>query len=78
MPVERRVSIMRRCVDLARIIRDRKGVGLKYPLRRLVVISADAETLESINQMADFIREEVGRCNGLFCSIDNRQRNSRL
>ena len=37
---------MQRVVDIARVVRDRRGVGLKYPLRSLVVICNDGVLLE--------------------------------
>eukprot|EP01062_Namystynia_karyoxenos_P076583 TRINITY_DN752_c0_g1_i2.p1 TRINITY_DN752_c0_g1~~TRINITY_DN752_c0_g1_i2.p1 ORF type:complete len:1234 (+),score=563.16 TRINITY_DN752_c0_g1_i2:123-3704(+) len=57
--VERRVERMQKVARLVRYIRDRKGVGLRKPVKEIIVIHRDAEFLDDVQHMAPYIREEV-------------------
>ncbi|KAG6312159.1 isoleucine--tRNA ligase [Claviceps purpurea] len=57
--VERRVSRMQRVIDLARVSRERRGIGLKTPLKTLVVLHHDAQYLEDIRSLERYITEEL-------------------
>ncbi|KAG5933351.1 Isoleucine--tRNA ligase, cytoplasmic [Claviceps monticola] len=57
--VERRVSRMQRVIDLARVSRERRGIGLKTPLKTLIVLHHDAQYLEDIRSLERYITEEL-------------------
>ncbi|KAG5987404.1 Isoleucine--tRNA ligase, cytoplasmic [Claviceps spartinae] len=57
--VERRVYRMQRVIDLARVSRERRGIGLKTPLKTLVVLHHDAQYLEDIRSLERYITEEL-------------------
>ncbi|KAG5932722.1 Isoleucine--tRNA ligase, cytoplasmic [Claviceps pazoutovae] len=57
--VERRVSRMQRVIDLARVSRERRGIGLKTPLKTLVVLHHDAQYLEDIRSLERYVTEEL-------------------
>ncbi|KAJ6001489.1 hypothetical protein N7522_006716 [Penicillium canescens] len=57
--VERRVSRMQKVIDLGRISRERRAIGLKTPLKTLVVINKDPEYLEDVKSLEGYILEEL-------------------
>lgn len=57
--VERRVGRMQRVIELARLSRERRSVGLKTPLKTLVVIHQDKQYLEDIRSLEGYITEEL-------------------
>ncbi|KAG6045625.1 Isoleucine--tRNA ligase, cytoplasmic [Claviceps sp. LM77 group G4] len=57
--VERRVSRMQRVIDLARVSRERRGIGLKTPLKSLVVLHHDAQYLEDVRSLERYVTEEL-------------------
>ncbi|KFY16629.1 hypothetical protein V492_01198 [Pseudogymnoascus sp. VKM F-4246] len=57
--VERRVGRMQRVIELARVSRERRAVGLKTPLKSLVVIHPDPVYLEDIRSLEGYITEEL-------------------
>lgn len=57
--VERRVSRMQRVIELGRVSRERRTIGLKTPLRTLVVIHHDNQYLEDIKSLESYITEEL-------------------
>jgi isoleucyl-tRNA synthetase len=57
--IERRVGRMQRVIELARVSRERRAVGLKTPLRTLIVIHADSVYLEDVRSLESYITEEL-------------------
>ncbi|KAJ8606264.1 hypothetical protein MRB53_041086 [Persea americana] len=57
--VERRVGRMQRVIELGRISRERRAIGLKTPLKTLVVIHPDAEYLEDVRGLSAAVCEEL-------------------
>lgn len=57
--IERRVGRMQRVIELARVSRERRTVGLKTPLKSLVVIHPDPVYLEDIRSLEGYITEEL-------------------
>jgi isoleucyl-tRNA synthetase len=57
--IERRVQRMQRVIELARYSRERRGIGLKQPLKTLVVIHHDPEYLEDVRSLQGYITEEL-------------------
>ncbi len=57
--IERRVGRMQRVIELARVSRERRTIGLKTPLRTLVVIHPDSIYLEDIRSLEGYICEEL-------------------
>lgn len=57
--VERRVSRMQRVIDLARVSRERRSIGLKTPLKTLVVIHHDPQYLDDVKSLENYITEEL-------------------
>lgn len=57
--IERRVRRMQRVIELARVSRERRGMGLKSPLKSLVVIHADQVYLDDIKSLEGYITEEL-------------------
>ncbi|XP_036043283.1 isoleucine--tRNA ligase, cytoplasmic isoform X2 [Onychomys torridus] len=56
---ENAVSRMQSVIELGRVIRDRKTVPIKYPLKEIVVIHQDPEALEDIKSLEKYIIEEL-------------------
>lgn len=57
--VERRVSRMQKVIELARVSRERRAIGLKTPLKTLVVIHRDQEYLDDVKSLENYITEEL-------------------
>jgi isoleucyl-tRNA synthetase len=57
--VERRVGRMQKVIELARVSRERRTIGLKQPLKTLVVIHHDPQYLEDIKSLEGYITEEL-------------------
>jgi len=57
--VERRVGRMQRVIELARVSRERRTIGLKTPLKSLVVIHPDPQYLEDVKSLEPYIVEEL-------------------
>ncbi|PYH99703.1 isoleucyl-tRNA synthetase,cytoplasmic [Aspergillus ellipticus CBS 707.79] len=57
--VERRVTRMQKVIDMARISRERRNIGLKTPLKTLVVIHQDQQYLDDVKSLQSYILEEL-------------------
>lgn len=57
--VERRVARMQKVIELARISRERRSIGLKSPLKTLVVIHQDQQYLDDVKSLEVYILEEL-------------------
>ncbi|KAH7320312.1 tRNA synthetases class I-domain-containing protein [Stachybotrys elegans] len=57
--VERRVQRMQRVIELTRISRERRAIGLKTPLKTLVVIHPDQQYLDDVRSLENYITEEM-------------------
>jgi isoleucyl-tRNA synthetase len=57
--IERRVSRMQKVIELARVSRERRTIGLKTPLKTLVVVHHDPQYLEDIRSLESYITEEL-------------------
>nr|XP_060483553.1 isoleucine--tRNA ligase, cytoplasmic-like [Panthera onca] len=54
---ESAVSRMQSVIELGRVIRDRKTIPIKYPLKEIVVIHQDPEALNEIKSLEKYIIE---------------------
>ncbi|QSL66508.1 hypothetical protein MERGE_000888 [Pneumocystis wakefieldiae] len=66
--VERKFNRMQKVVDLARKLREKKSIGLKVPLKELVVIHHDEQYLNDIKSVEQYIKEELNIRNLLLSS----------
>ena len=57
--VERRVGRMQRVIELGRVSRERRAIGLKQPLKVLYVIHPDPEYLHDVRSLETEITEEL-------------------
>ncbi|XP_068172017.1 isoleucine--tRNA ligase, cytoplasmic [Antennarius striatus] len=57
--IESAVSQMQSVIELGRVIRDRKTLPVKYPLKEVVVIHQDPEALKDIMSLQKYILEEL-------------------
>ena len=57
--VERRVGRMQRVIELGRVSRERRAIGLKQPLKSLIVIHPDSEYLDDVRSLETEISEEL-------------------
>jgi isoleucyl-tRNA synthetase len=57
--VERRVSRMQKVIELGRVSRERRAIGLKTPLKSLVVIHNDPVYLEDVRSLESYICSEL-------------------
>lgn len=72
--IERRVGRMQRVIELARVSRERRAVGLKTPLKALVVIHNDPVYLDDVKSLEGYITEELNIQN-LVLSSDEAKYN---
>jgi isoleucyl-tRNA synthetase len=57
--IEQRVGRMQRVIELARVSRERRTIGLKTPLKTLVVIHPDPDYLADVRSLESYIVEEL-------------------
>ena len=57
--IERRVSRMQQVIELGRVIRDKKNLSLKTPLRELIVINPAKQYRDDITSLESYICEEL-------------------
>ena len=57
--IERQISRMQRIIEMGRVSRERRTIGLKTPLRSLVVIHSNSEYLEDIGKLETQICSEL-------------------
>jgi isoleucyl-tRNA synthetase len=57
--VERRVARMQKVIEMARVSRERRSIGLKSPLKTLVVIHQDQQYLDDVKSLEGYILEEL-------------------
>lgn len=57
--VERRVGRMQRVIELGRVSRERRTIGLKQPLRTFIVIHPDETYLSDVRSLETYICEEL-------------------
>ncbi|KAA0708022.1 Isoleucine--tRNA ligase, cytoplasmic [Triplophysa tibetana] len=57
--IENAVAQMQSVIELCRVIRDRKTLPVKYPLKEVVVIHQDPEALKDIQSLQKYILEEL-------------------
>ncbi|XP_072328733.1 isoleucine--tRNA ligase, cytoplasmic [Scyliorhinus torazame] len=57
--IEGAVAQMQSIIELGRVIRDRKTLPVKYPLKEVVVIHQDSEALKDIRSLEKYILEEL-------------------
>ena len=70
--VERRVTRMQRVIELGRISRERRTIGLKQPLKTLVVIHPDDLYLSDVRSLENYICEELNVHNLLLSSDEKK------
>lgn len=57
--IERRVARMQKVIELGRYSRERRTIGLKQPLKKLVVIHRDQQYLDDVKSLESYITEEL-------------------
>lgn len=57
--IENTVSRMQNAIEAGRLIRDRVKIPMKYPLRRVKLVDADASVLDGYNTLTKYIKEEL-------------------
>lgn len=57
--VERRVARMQKVIELGRVSRERRTIGLKQPLKTLIVIHPDQQYLDDVKSLEKYITEEL-------------------
>lgn len=55
--IERRVSRMQAVIELSRNIREKHTVGLKTPLKELIVVHSETQYLEDLKALEGYIQE---------------------
>ncbi|MCJ1435311.1 isoleucine--tRNA ligase [Xylographa pallens] len=72
--VERRVSRMQRVIELGRVSRERRAIGLKQPLKTLIVIHPQEQYLDDVRSLESYICEELN-VHELVLSSDEKMYN---
>ncbi|KKZ65490.1 isoleucyl-tRNA synthetase [[Emmonsia] crescens] len=57
--IERQVGRMQKVIELGRIARERRSIGLKSPLKTLIVIHQDQQYLDDVRSLEGYILEEL-------------------
>ena len=72
--VERQVGRMQRVIELGRVSRERRTIGLKQPLKTLVIIHPDKSYLADVRSLEEYITEELN-IHSLVLSSDEKKYN---
>ncbi|MCJ1320347.1 isoleucine--tRNA ligase [Xylographa vitiligo] len=72
--VERQVGRMQRVIELGRVSRERRGIGLKQPLKTLIVIHPQDQYLDDVRSLESYICEELN-VHELVLSSDEKKYN---
>lgn len=72
--VERRVGRMQRVIELGRVSRERKTIGLKQPLKTLIVVHPNKQYLDDVRSLETEICEELN-IHELILSLDEGKYN---
>ncbi|KAL1994082.1 hypothetical protein VTN49DRAFT_2751 [Thermomyces lanuginosus] len=70
--VERRVSRMQKVIELGRVSRERRSLGLRTPLKSMVVIHADPQYLEDVRSLEKYILGELNIRDLILSSDEER------
>ena len=70
--VERRVARMQSVIELGRICRERRTIGLKTPLKSLIVIHPDQQYLDDVKSLEEYISEELNIHNLILTTDENK------
>jgi isoleucyl-tRNA synthetase len=57
--IERQVKRMQTVIDLGRVCRERRTIGLKTPLKTLTIIHPDQEWLDDVKSLETYVSEEL-------------------
>ncbi|KAK7948360.1 isoleucyl-tRNA synthetase [Apiospora aurea] len=57
--IERQVGRMQKVIELARVSRERRTLGLKTPLKTLIVLHRSQEYLDDVKSLESYITEEL-------------------
>jgi isoleucyl-tRNA synthetase len=68
----RQVKRMQTVIDLGRVCRERRTIGLKTPLKTLTIIHPDQEYLDDVKSLEQYISEELNVVNIEFSSDEDK------
>lgn len=57
--VELRFKRMKSAIENGRLIRDRKNLSLKKPLKEVICIDMDADAIQDFQEVASYITDEL-------------------
>ncbi|KAI6238191.1 Isoleucyl-tRNA synthetase [Aphelenchoides fujianensis] len=57
--VERRIAAMRQVVDIARAIREKKEISVRYPLKEIAVVNRDPQFLQDVESLQQYLLSEL-------------------
>ncbi|GBC08883.1 hypothetical protein RclHR1_08450011 [Rhizophagus clarus] len=72
LEIERIVSRMQAVIDMGRYIREKKNIGLKTPLKELIVIHSDSQYHSDILSLKNYIIEELNVKNLVVTSDEDK------
>ncbi|WWC61844.1 isoleucine-tRNA ligase [Kwoniella dejecticola CBS 10117] len=70
--IERQVQRMRAVIDLGRLIRDRKTLPIKTPLKDLIIFHHDQEYLDDVKSLESYISAELNVVNIIYTSDESK------
>ncbi|RSH87434.1 isoleucine--tRNA ligase [Saitozyma podzolica] len=69
--IERQVQRLKAVIDLGRVIRDRKTLKVKMPLKELVIFHHDQEYLDDVKSLESYIAAELNIVNIVYTSDES-------
>jgi isoleucyl-tRNA synthetase len=70
--IERQIGRMQSVIDLGRLCRERRGIGVKMPLKTMVIIHRDSQYLEDVRRMEIDICAELNVHNLILTSDEDK------
>lgn len=57
--IRRQMGRLMMAIEMGRVLRERRTISLKMPVRRIVLSSADSEVIEDIRSLESYLKEEL-------------------
>lgn len=70
--IERQVAHMQSVIELGRICRERRTIGLKQPLKELIIIHPDQQYLDDVKSLETYICEELNVRDLVYTSDEDK------
>lgn len=65
---ERRMQVLQNVIEMGRVVRERRSISLKNPVKEVTVVCPDKSVLEDLEQLKSYIHDELNMRDLVFTS----------